>query len=212
MHQSHNQSRNDPAALPMQTRAAPISAVNVERRTVDLVFTTGAAVRRRRWTGWETSVPFDEILEVSRDAIDMTRLNAGAPVLDSHSPYSTSSQVGVVERAWLDGGEGWATVRFPSAGLDQAADRMFGMVNEKIIRNVSVGYSINKVRVVEPTKKDDVEKRIATRWTPFEISFVTIPADAGAQVRNGDEYPLLIERAFDPAAAIARMRMRQAAF
>ncbi|WP_316168953.1 MULTISPECIES: hypothetical protein [unclassified Bradyrhizobium] len=210
MHQSQN--RSDPAVLPMQTRAAPVSSVDVEKRTVTVVFTTGAAVRRRRWTGWETSVPFDEILEVSRDAIDLTRLNLGAPALDSHSPYTTASQVGVVERGWIEGSEGLALIRFPSAGLDKAADRMFGMVREKIIRNVSVGYSIGKVRVIEPQKKDEVEKRIATRWTPFEISFVTIPADAGAQVRKGaDEYPILIERSFDLSAAVARMRMRQAA-
>ncbi|WP_316189416.1 MULTISPECIES: HK97 family phage prohead protease [unclassified Bradyrhizobium] len=211
MHQ--NQSRSDPATLPMQTREAPVTSLDVDKRTVDVVFTTGAAVRRRRWTGWDTSVPFDEILEVSRDAVDLSRLNLGAPALDSHSPYSTASQVGVVERAWIDAGQGLATVRFPSKGIDAAADRMFAMVQEKIIRNISVGYSIDKVRVIEPQKKDQVEKRIATRWTPFEISFVTIPADAKSQTRSaGDQYPIVIERSFDPSAAVARMRMRQAAF
>jgi phage head maturation protease len=87
---------------------------------------------------------------------------------------------------------------------------MFAMVDEKIIRNVSVGYSIDEVRVVEPTKKDEVEKRIATRWTPFEISFVTIPADAGAQVRASDEtFPIAVVRDHAAVAAAARMRMRQ---
>ena len=42
-----------PVALPMQLRRAPIlpATVNTETRSVDVVFTTGAAVRRRRWTG-----------------------------------------------------------------------------------------------------------------------------------------------------------------
>ena len=112
-----------PVALPMQLRRAPIlpATVDAAARSIDVVFTTGAAVRRRRWTGWDTSVPFDEILEVSERAVDLTRLNAGAPALDSHSVWSSYSQVGVVERAWIEGKEGRATIRFPREGLDQAA-------------------------------------------------------------------------------------------
>ena len=185
-----------PASLPMQTRREPIasSSVNPETRSVDVVFTTGAPVRRRRWTGWDTSVPFDEILEVSERAVDLSRLNAGAPALDSHSVWSSFSQVGVVERAWIEGKEGKATIRFPREGLDQAADRMFGLISDGIIRNVSVGYSIDRAKVVEAEKKGDVEKRIALRWTPLEISFVTVPADPRAQVRAADQtsYPIEI--------------------
>ena len=185
-----------PVALPMQLRRAPIlpATVNSEARSVDVVFTTGAAVRRRRWTGWDTSVPFDEILEVSDRAVDLTRLNAGAPALDSHSVWSSYSQVGVVERAWIEGKEGKATIRFPREGLDQAADRMFGLISDGIIRNVSVGYSIERVKVVEPAAKGEVEQRIVERWTPLEVSFVTVPADPRAQVRAADQanYPVEI--------------------
>lgn len=200
---------SDPRALPMQTREMPVSSVDKEARTVEVTFTTGATVRRRRYTGWDTSIPFDESLEVSRAAINLDRLNSGAPALDSHSAYTTFSQVGVIERAWIKEGEGRALIRFPSAGIDARSDRMFALVDEKIIRKVSVGYSIDEVRVVAPEKPGEVEKRIVTRWTPFEISFVTIPADDGAQVRAGaDEYPLVIARAANLAAG-ARMRMRQ---
>ena len=185
-----------PVALPMQLRRAPIlpATVNSEARSVDVVFTTGAAVRRRRWTGWDTSVPFDEILEVSERAVDLTRLNAGAPALDSHSVWSSHSQVGVVERAWIEGKEGKATIRFPREGLDQAADRMFGLISDGIIRNVSVGYSIERVKVVESATKGEVERRIVERWTPLEVSFVTVPADPRAQVRAADQasYPVEI--------------------
>jgi len=185
-----------PVALPMQLRRAPIlpASVNTEARSVDVVFTTGAAVRRRRWTGWDTSVPFDEILEVSERAVDLTRLNAGAPALDSHSVWSSHSQVGVIERAWIEGKEGKATIRFPREGLDKAADRMFGLISDGIIRNVSVGYSIERVKVVEPAAKGEVEQRIVERWTPLEVSFVTVPADPRAQVRAADQasYPVEI--------------------
>ena len=126
--------------------------------------------------------------------MDLTRLNAGAPALDSHSVWSSHSQVGVVERAWIEGKEGKATIRFPREGLDQAADRMFGLISDGIIRNVSVGYSIERVRVVEPAAKGEVEQRIVERWTPLEVSFVTVPADPRAQVRAVEQasYPVEI--------------------
>jgi len=207
-----SQPMTDPVSLPLQTRVNPVESVDAQARKVEVVFTTGAAVRRRRYTGWETSVPFDEILTVSREAVNLERLNAGAPALDSHSIWSTFSQVGVIESARIDGGKGLATIRFPSKGVDERADRMFSLVAEGIIRNVSVGYTLNEVRVETPEKVGEVEKRIATRWTPHEISFVTVPADAGAQVRSAatmDLYPCIVTRSSSHAAALARMRMRQ---
>ena len=64
----------------------------------------------------------------------------------------------MVERAWIEGKEGKATIRFPREGLDQAADRMFGLISDGIIRNVSVGYSIERVKVVEPAAKALVDQ------------------------------------------------------
>lgn len=204
--------RNIPAALPMQQRLAPIvdGAIDAAARTVTVTFSTGAAVRRRRWTGWDSSVPFDEILTVSRDAVNLERLNLGAPALDSHSTWSSRSQVGVVERGWIEGAEGRALIRFPSEGIDADADRMFGLVRERIVRNVSVGYSIDQARIVEAEKKGQIEKRIVERWTPYEISFVTIPADAHAQVRSqdGQTFPFVFAAPEAGVAAVARMRMR----
>ncbi|MGV2980671.1 prohead protease/major capsid protein fusion protein [Camelimonas sp. ID_303_24] len=198
-----------PGALPMQTRDLPIgaSAVNADTRTVRVVFSTGASVRRMRWTGWDTAVPFDEVLEVSARAVDLTRMNAGGPVLDSHSTWSTGSQVAVVERAWIAGNEALAEIRFPAAGIDERADRMFGLVSDGIIRNVSVGYIIDQARVIDAEKRGEVEKRIVERWTPTEISFVTVPADAGAQVRSGAgeavTYPITVTRAAAPTQEIS---------
>ncbi|NKC48505.1 hypothetical protein HED54_09815 [Ochrobactrum anthropi ATCC 49188] len=147
--------RKMPDSLPMQMQEVRLlpSGVDAETRMLDLVWTTGATVRRRRFAGWDTVVPFDEILIVSDKAIDLSRMNAGAPVLDSHSVWSTFSQVAVVERAWVDGGEGKASIRFPKAGIDERADRMFGLVSDGIIKNVSVGYSIDKIRIEEAQKR-----------------------------------------------------------
>ena len=205
--------RKAPANLPMQVRGQDLSlgAVDEEARTVTLVFTTGASVRRMRYTGWDTATPFDEILVVSERAIDLSRMNLGAPVLDSHSRWSTFSQVAVVERAWIEKGEGWSTIRFPKLGVDPAADRIFGLVADRIIKNVSVGYSIDKIRVQEAQKKGEVEKVFVERWTPNEISFVTVPADPGAQVRSSEAtFPLSIISHVMPGVRAARMRAAEA--
>jgi hypothetical protein len=172
-------------ALPMQTRLAPVSSVDAEARTVALVWTTGASVRRRRFD-WETmrTVNYDEVLIVSDKAVDLSRLNAGAAVLDSHNAYTTQAQVAVVERAAIRDGEGVATIRFPKQGVDESSDRLFALVADRIVRNISVGYAIDKVRIEKSETAGEVEKWFVERWTPYELSFVTIGADPGAQVRT----------------------------
>jgi hypothetical protein len=206
------ETRKVPDALPMQTRLAPVSSIDATARTVDVVFTTGAAVRRQRWVGWDTVVPFDEILEVSPDAINLDRMRAGAPALDSHSMWSTFAQVGVVENARIEGGEGLCLIRFPSKGTDEAADRMFAMVEQRIIRNISTGYTVDEVRIEPPKEIGGIERRVVTRWTPCEVSFVTVPADPGAQVRSSlpvHACRIMLPPAVDAVdAARARMRMR----
>jgi hypothetical protein len=203
-------SLNLPVALPMQSRRAELSRVDVETRTLEVIWTTGASVDRIRWEGWDTAIPYVEELLVTDRSVNLERMNAGAPVLDSHSTWSTRSQVAVVERAWIDTGKGYAAIRFPKAGLDEAADRLFGLASDKIVRNISVGYSIDQVRVVRPEKRDEKERRIVERWTPHEISFVTVPADPGAQVRSQDvrQFPVAFEILGGAVAAAARMRMR----
>ncbi len=60
-----------------------------------------------------------------------------------------------------------------------------------------MGYSVDQVRIVEPETRDGVEQWIVERWTPYELSFVTIPADPQAQTRSGatETYPVIIHRA-----------------
>jgi phage head maturation protease len=152
-----------------------------------------------------------EELVVTDAAIDLTRLNAGAPVLESHDSSSTENQVAVVERAWIEQGVGKALVRFPSEKTSEKSDKIFKMVAEGIIRNISVGYRIEKLKIVPPKRDGDMERHIAERWFPFEISFVTVPADAGAQVRShGQPAPVAIVFEGLAQAAQARMRMRMA--
>lgn len=165
----------------LQTRAlfAP-DTINAEARTVEVVWTTGARVARM---GIEGS--YMEELSMDAKAIRMGRLNAGAPLLNSHSANDLRDIVGVVERAWLDGEHGRAVVRFSSR---DEVEPIFRDVQDGIIRSISVGYRVWKYERVE-----DGETQIlrAVDWEPHELSLVPIPADAGAQVRS-EEPPIII--------------------
>ncbi|WP_139372805.1 HK97 family phage prohead protease [Nitrobacter vulgaris] len=170
----------------MQTRTETLrrNTADPAARTVEVVWTTGAPVRRYHIDGYDV-VPYEERLIVSDKAIDLSRLNAGAPVLDGHRAGGVSDQLAVVERAWIAGGSGIALLRFPDAGTSARADEVFALIEQGIVRNVSVGYSQDDWKDESATGADDVAVRTVTRWVPHELSLVTIPADAGAQVRSG---------------------------
>ena len=101
----------------------------------------------------------------------MDRINSGAPLLLNHN---ADAQVGVVERAWIDGKNkrGKALVRF---GKSTFAEEIFTDVRDGIRRNVSVSY-INYDMVLEEQKGDDLRYRVMD-WEPIEISVVATPAD-----------------------------------
>lgn len=215
---THSQNRKSdlPASQALVTRLAPLGAIDVAQRTVELVFTAGAAVQRRRWSwAMDAAIPYEETLVVSREAVNLTRLNAGAPVLDSHRTWGLDSLRAVVDRAWIDGSEGRALVRFPDVGTVDESDRLFRLIEQKIVKNVSCGYTHDKVRIEKPKKEGDIEKWFIERWTPYEVSFVTIGADPDAQVRGKPEgkesqYPIEFIGAAEPVESVRRrMQMRQ---
>lgn len=170
-------------SIPMVTRLAPVDTVDAEARTVTLAWTTGADVLRYDY--WEGQ-RYIERLQVDDASCHLDRLNAGAPLLNSHQMQDLSCQVGVVEKAWIDGGVGYAQVRFPKAGIDTDADRVFQLVQDKIVRNVSVGYIANRYEVTD-NQGNGLDIWTAVDWTPSEISLVTIPADTGAGTRSLDD-------------------------
>lgn len=164
----------------LKTRAAFEPATFDEKRgTVDVVWTTGARGKRNSWS----QGPYYEELEVSEKAVDLSRMNNGASVLDAHDQYSgVRAVLGVVERAWISGKEGRATVRFSDR---EDVKPIKADVQNGILRHVSVGYSVQKYEKVEET--DGVPVYRATRWMPAEISLVPVAFDDGAVVRERTE-------------------------
>lgn len=165
--------------LPMQCRQASfvpasIAAGEDGSTTVELVWSTGARVRRTDyWTGRK----YDEELSLDPAHVDLTRLNGGAPLLDTHAAMCLENILGVVERAWVIGNEGRALVRFSSR---EEIAAVVADVKSGIIRNVSVGYSVKTYQITE----GDVPVYRAIEWTPMELSLVPIPADAGSSTRS----------------------------
>lgn len=158
-----------------QAAVSSPSSIDVEARTVDLVWSTGASVLRSDGFG-----KFNELLSMDPKHVDLTRLKNGAPLLASHDTGSLNAIIGVVESVSIGNGIGTAKVRFSS---DQESDAVFTKVREGIIKSVSIGYQIRKM--VDRTKpKDKIPTYEAVDWLPYEISLVSVPADTNAQVRN----------------------------
>ena len=142
---------------------------DAESRTFTLPVSSEAPVER--W--WGT-----EILAHAPEAVDMARLQDGAPLLLDHDP---TRQIGVIEGASVGEDKRLnATIRFSRSAL---GEEVMQDVIDGIRRNVSIGYRIDSLQEVS---KDTYT---ATRWMPMEISVVSVPADAGVGFgRGADDY------------------------
>lgn len=175
--------------LPQLTRAIQTDGITVdaETRTVEFPFSSEMPVER--WFG-------DEVLSHKSGAADLTRLNDGAPLLFNHN---MDEIIGVVEEARIGGDKrGYARVRFAKTAR---ADEVLGMVNDGILRNVSFGYRISEMT---ESVKDGKSTYTASRWEPYEISAVTIPADNSVgfgRSDDGDQRDVTVHRSEESAPA-----------
>jgi hypothetical protein len=197
----------DTLLLPVIGRAASVRAdsINPEARTVDIVWTTGATVQRRRWEGWDEIREYDEELIVTPQAVRLERMNGGAPFLDSHDGWSLRSVLGAVEpgSVRIEGGQGMATIRLTSA--PDAADTVHRIL-EKTVRHVSVGYRVHRYEITKREGQRELWR--AVDWEPMEVSAVAMPADPGAHIRAAGGgttalAPCILTRSDTPAAHAA---------
>ena len=157
--------------LPVQYRSVKIrqDAVDKDKRTVELSFSSEAEIRRFFGV---------EVLDHEPEAVDLARFNDGAQMLENHE---RNRVIGVVERGWLADRKGHAIVRFSTGPLGA---ELFDDVVAGIRRNVSIAYRINKIERIEEEDKPD--KIIVRQWEPLELSIVSIPADASVGVGRAD--------------------------
>ena len=160
----------------MMHRSAPFQTRSFDEATnsIAVTWTTGAAVIRDNGGGNR----YTEVLVVTPQAIRLDRLNASAPLLNSHQNYDLSTQLGTVipGSARVAGGKGVCRVALSE---DPTKAGVVGDIRSGKIKNVSVGYTVHAWRFKDEASDDDVV--LVTDWEPLEISAVTIPADVGAQ-------------------------------
>lgn len=143
------------------------------KRTVALSFSSETDQVQRRFGV--------EILDHSPGAVDLTRLKRSGALLLDHDPRD---QVGVIEEVTVGADrKGRAVVRF---GRSAKAQEIFQDVTDGIRKNVSVGYEPFEMKL-ERTQEDGPDVYRVTKWMPFEISLVSIPADIDVGVGRAGE-------------------------
>lgn len=164
----------------------------VERQTID-------EQARTATLAFASETPYErywgvEILDCTAPSIRQGRLRSGANLLCDHN---TRDVVGVVESVEIGADRvARAVVRF---GRSARAEEVWQDVRDGIRRNVSVGYLIHKAQLVESV--DGVDTYRVTDWEPFEVSLVSVPADATVGVGRSLTEPAAagVEQADPPA-------------
>ncbi len=137
------------------------SGIDKEARTIEFSFSSEEPVER--WFG-------TEILSHKPGAMDMNRLNDGAPLLWNHNPDQV---IGVIESAEVKNGRGYAKARFSQ---NELAQEKWQDIQDGILRNISFGYQIKEMELTKEQKGKPSEYT-ATKYEVFEISVVSVPAD-----------------------------------
>jgi len=146
-------------------------AFDEDKRTVELSFSSETAVER--WFGMET-------LGHENGECDLSRLNnAGAFLMD----HLLRDQRGVVEKAWIEDGKGRAIIRLSTT---ERGEELFKEMRDGIRPHISVGYRILELIHVK-RDENDVDWYRATKWQPYEISSVSVPADTDVGLGRKDE-------------------------
>lgn len=147
------------------TRMAP-KTFDPETRTLEAIAATGAMVNRGGY--------FEQLDMAGADLSQIV----GAPVLDSHRTGSLADQLGVATGARMEGQKLIVAIK-----LSTRAAPYLEEVAEGTLGAVSAGYAVELWGEARGPAKELI--RVAKRrWTPREISLVSLPADPGAKVRT----------------------------
>lgn len=183
---------------PVEVRAGTF---NEEARTVEVCWTTGAAVKRY---SWEDGFYMEE-LAVDEKSIRMDRFSAMS-LLDTHDQWSMDARLGTVVpgSVRIENGRGYATIKFSRNDKGEAILRD---IRDGHPLPISVGYRIHKY---EKTEGADGQLPVlrAIDWEPLELSAVPVPADAEAISRSDFKdvtlEKVIVRQVFEGAAETAR--------
>lgn len=122
-----------------------------------------------RWFG-------TEILDHSNGCMDLTRLSELGCVLFNHD---RNCVIGKITRTWIENHRGCAEIEFDT---DAESEKIYQKVRNGTLKGISVGYQVDTWEEVTQNKRSEDGRfqgpvSIARKWTPHEISIVSIPAD-----------------------------------
>lgn len=178
--------------------ASPGSGSQPQNVILEFPFSSEEPYLRANWF----DEPWVEVLGHKSSEVDLSRLNAGAPVLLNHGASQTENapvrSVGVTTRAWIDKGRGYVEVKMSRR---EGMEPLLQDLEDGIIPNVSVGYRINERTLTKENQNSPNEYRV-TSWTPMEVTLCDIPADAtvgigrsiNQEVKKVDEKQQAVEK------------------
>jgi hypothetical protein len=147
-------------AVAQLTRKASFGAVDLAARTVPVVVSTGAPVKR--WDGWE-------VLDLAR--VDLSR--GDLPLIEGHDAIRVN--IGQVRRLRVEAGALRGDAVF---GMSARADELLADVQAGIVTGVSIGYAYTDTGT--PVQMRDGSPGLSFGFQPHEVSIVSVPADIGA--------------------------------
>lgn len=126
--------------------------------------------------GWRKGY---EVLGHADGEIDMSRMRDGLVIQDTH----WGDQIGIMRSPEVKDGKIVGEIDF---GCGERAQEIARDAAAGIRRNMSVGYIVKKAKRVGKAE-DGLPIYRVTSWTPYEASFVNVPADTGVGVGRSHE-------------------------
>lgn len=158
-------------------REISVGDVNFEGDSRTLTLSFASETPYERWFG-------PEVLCVDETAMNMQRFHDGVGCLLFN--HDRDKVIGKIERAWLEDNRAYADVTFDD---DEFADSIFNKVKSGTLKGVSVGYRVGEyteVRIDEGYAQGRIKGPcyVASKWEPYEISIVSVPADTTVGVNR----------------------------
>lgn len=166
--------RRQPQAGGRGTRDLAVTpeSYNAEGRSVEAILSAGSPVRRYYFT---------EELEISAEAIDLSRVERGiCPLLDTHNQYELNAVLGRISNVRIEGDQLIGTMHFADTDAGRAVE---ARVAAGELRAISIGYRVTRWQITA-TDENDHETWRAVAWELLEASLVPVPADPNAVVRS----------------------------
>ena len=146
-----------------------------DTKTIELSFSSEEPYQR-----W-----YDHTEVLDHKGVQLDRLNEIGVVLYNHN---RDKVIGKVKKAWVEDNRALAVIELDD---DEFSTEIYKKVESGTLKGVSVGYSIDTWEEVKAGKESTDGFAgpcyIARRWTPYEISIVSIPADGTVGVGRSED-------------------------